>query len=79
MYLAYDIPGTVFLAVLILILSGWTRLWTSFFVVSMDELSQLSLPYQYLNLLLEGVTIFSGVTMVAVETTVKVLRSFRKV
>ena len=44
-----------------------------------DELSQLSLPYQYLNLLLEGVTIFSGVTMVAVETTVKVLRSFRKV
>jgi hypothetical protein len=51
----------------------------SFLVVSTDELSQLSLPYQDLDLLLQGVTIFGGVTMVAVETTVKVLRSFRQV
>jgi hypothetical protein len=49
----------------------------SFLVFLTDELSQLSLSYQGLDLLLQGIAIFGGVTMVAVEATVEVFRSLR--
>ena len=51
----------------------------SLLVTSTDDLSQLPLPYQVLNLLLQGIAIFGGVTVVTVETTVEVLRSLRRV
>ena len=65
--------------VLVLLLPEWTRLRTSFLIVSTDELSQLSLSYQDFNLLLQDVTVFSNVAMVSVEMTVEVLRPFRRV
>ena len=78
-YLAYDVSWTVFYMALVLLLPEWTRLRTSFLIVSTDELSQLSLSYQGFNLLLQDVTVFSSVAMVSVEMTVEVLRPFRRV
>jgi hypothetical protein len=65
--------------ILILFLPEWTGIWTSFLIVLMDELSQLSLSYQGFNLLLQDVIVFCSVAMVSVEMTVEVLRPFRRV
>ena len=69
----------IFCVVLVLFLPEWTRLGTSCLTVSTDEFSQLSLSYQGFNLLIQDVTVFNSVTMVSVETTVEVLRPFRRV